>query len=144
MSVSHRLPQYHFDCLHTSAQEYEAIGSHFSVRPNIADRFSQLMSEIENFLLACTYEEACNFWQAIADLRQCLQKNSRQAKVPQFLTDSRKQRKFCRILEVLVDLSHPKLHLSEFPFVDAGDRSRFPQKQDHRRNSAHPHIATFR
>ena len=108
MSAPHHLPQRHLNLLPNPIPKT----SPFSVRPNIADRFSQLLNEIEFFLLTCTYEEICKFWQAIADLRHRLQKPVDSSEVPQFLTSRRKQRDFCRILEVLADLPYPKLHLS--------------------------------
>jgi hypothetical protein len=117
-----------------------------SVRPSIADRLSRLLQEIEAFLLASTYEEMCNFWKAIANLRQCLQNPSYQSEVPQFLTDRRKHRDFCRILEVLADLPYPKLHLSSQLSQQLSDRSRFQQTQQAHQYSAfgYPHLASFK
>ena len=96
--------------------------SQFAERPNISDRFVQLLEAVEDFLLNCTYAEMCNFWSAIADLRQKLQKYTQQSPVPSFLTSRRKQRDFCRILEVLADLPYPQLHLSNHLADKSGDR----------------------
>ena len=85
-----------------------------AIRPSMVDRFSQMLHEIEVFLLACTYEEMCNFWNAIANLRQYFQKISYPSEMPQFLNIRRKKRDYCRILEVLADLPYPQLHLSHY------------------------------
>ena len=77
-----------------------------------SDRLWRLLNEIESFLLTCTYDERCRFWNSINNLRQNFQKRTRQAEVPNFLNHRRRKRNFCRILEVLADLSYPKLHLS--------------------------------
>lgn len=108
MSAPHHLPQRHLDLISSSSPQRLP----FSVRPSIADRFSQVLHEIEVFLLACTYEEMCSFWKAIDNLRQYLQPPSHPSEMPQFLSTRKKQRDFCRILEVLADLPYPQLHLS--------------------------------
>jgi len=117
--------------------------SPFGIRPRIADRFSQLLHEIEAFLLACTYEEMCSFWDAIANLRQYLEKDLERAanysEVPQFLNNRRKKRDFCRILEVLADLSYPQMHLSHHLPKRSGDR-----RQPNRHAFVHPRLATQR
>ena len=86
------------------------------LRASIADRISQLVHEIEVFLMACTHEEMCSFWQAITHLRQYLHRNlhltGARSEIPCFLDCRRKNRDFCRILEVLADLNYPKMHLS--------------------------------
>jgi hypothetical protein len=121
--------------------------SQFGVRPNIADRFSQLLNEIEAFLYTCTYEEMCSFWNEIANLRQYLgkdlQKVANSSEVPQFLSSRRKQRDFCRILEVLADLPSPKLHRSHHLPKRSGDR-RHPNYQPNRHTFIDPHLATQR
>jgi len=146
MSAIHHLPQRHPPISPRSSSEAssrspylsgqtvsgQAIsGRPISMRPSIADRLSQLLHEIETFLLACTHEEMCKFWQAIAKLRQYLQNPTYQSEVPQFLTDRRKHRDFCRILEVLANLPYPKLHLSNNLTNDlshqTSDRSRLSQ-----------------
>lgn len=108
MSADHHLPQRHLNLLTNSSPKKPQV----FVRPCIAERFSQLLEEMEAFLLACTYDEMCNFWNATANLRQSIQKSSNRPEVPQFLTGRRKQRDFSRILEVLADLPYPQLHLS--------------------------------
>lgn len=130
MSAPHHLPQRHLRLIpsHPSERFQTAI------RPSIADRFSQLLHEIEAFLLACTYEEMCSFWNAIANLRQYLQKNSNSSEMPQFLTGRRQQRDFCRILEVLADLPYPKLHLSKH----------LSERADRRTHHVYPHLAIQR
>ncbi len=112
MSAHHRLPQRHLNLLPNSLSSKASKNLPLFIRPHIADRLGQLLDEIESFLLTCTHEETCSFWSAIANLRQCLQKCPSQSEVPQFLTGRRTQRDFCRILEVLADLTYPKLHLS--------------------------------
>lgn len=104
-------------------------GRPISMRPSIADRLSQLLHEIETFLLACNHEEMCKFWKAIAKLRHSFQNSAYQSEVPQFLTERRKHRDFCRILEVLADLPYPKLHLSSNLSSQVSDRSRFQETQ---------------
>jgi len=79
----------------------------------ISDRLSALVSEIEAFLRVCTYEEMCNFWDAITNLRHRLHKSPYSSEVPQFLSGRRQNRDFCRILEVLADLPYPQMHLSD-------------------------------
>jgi hypothetical protein len=86
--------------------------SPIDIRPSIGDRFASLLQEIESFLLVCSYEELCSFWEAIADLREYPPKVTTRLEVPQFLNTRKKQRNFCRILEVLADLPYPKLSLS--------------------------------
>jgi hypothetical protein len=83
-----------------------------ALRPPIADRIVQLLREIETFLTTCTYEEISSFWQAVSHLRQHLHRVTRRSEVPCFLDCRRKNRDFCRILEVLADLPYPKMHLS--------------------------------
>ena len=131
MSAPHHLPQRHLNLISSHPRQT----SQFGVRPSIADRFSHLLSEIESFLLACTYEEMCSFWNAIANLRQYLQKDVNSSEVPQFLNGRRKQRDFCRILEVLADLPYPHLHLSTQLSKSAGDRYQ---------HFAYPHLVTQR
>jgi hypothetical protein len=131
MSAPHHLPQRHLNLI---SGQYSQT-SQFGVRPSIADRFSQLLSEIESFLLACTYEEMCSFWNAIANLRQYLQKDTNSSEVPQFLNGRKNQRDFCRILEVLADLPYPQLHLSTHVAERASDR---------RRQHVYPHLVTQR
>lgn len=126
----------------------------FLERSNISDRFVQLLEAIEDFLLTCTYAEMCNFWNAIADLRQKLQKCTEQPQMPHFLTNRRKQRDFCRILEVLADL--PQLHLSDRLADKSGDRSNSQLSQSRQSQSrqsssrqsqytfANPHLAIQR
>ncbi|MBD2178467.1 hypothetical protein H6F42_16230 [Pseudanabaena sp. FACHB-1998] len=121
MSAIHHLPQRPSPLESSTSSR----SPHLAVRPSIADRLSQLLHEIEAFLLACTYEEMCNFWKAIANLRQSLKNSSCPSEVPQFLTDRRKHRDFCRILEVLADLPYPKLHLSSQLSSQFSDRHRF-------------------
>ncbi|MCY7333883.1 MAG: hypothetical protein LH649_14795 [Pseudanabaena sp. CAN_BIN31] len=117
--------------------------SPFGIRPRIADRFSQLLHEIEAFLLACTYEEMCSFWDAIANLRQYLEKDLERAancsEVPKFLNSRRKQRDFCRILEVLADLPSPKLRLSHHLPKRSNDR-----RHPNRHLFVHPHLSIQR
>ncbi len=145
MSASHRLPQRHLNLLPSPASQ----NSSFAVRPSVADRFSQLIHEIEVFLLACTYEEMCKFWNAIANLRYYLQNSAETSEVPQFLTGRRRQRDFCRILEVLADLPYPKMHLSSHLSTSSnlvGDRRTAQQTQLQPRHGsfAYPHLATQR
>jgi hypothetical protein len=139
MSAIHHLPQRHPPISPRSSSEVSSrspylsgqtiSGQTISGRPSIADRLSQLLHEIEAFLLACTHEEMCKFWKAIAKLRHCLQNSAHQSEVPQFLTERRKHRDFCRILEVLADLPYPKLHLSSNLSSQVSDRSRFQEAQ---------------
>jgi hypothetical protein len=135
MSAPHHLPQRHLNLI----SGHPSQTSQFGVRPSIADRFSQLLSEIESFLLACTHEEMCSFWNAIANLRQCLQKNTNSSEVPQFLNGRKQQRDFCRILEVLADLPYPHLHLSTNLAERSSDR-----RQQRQNSFAYPHLATQR
>ena len=130
MSAPHHLPQRHLKLIPSHPNER----LQFAIRPSIADRFSQLLHEIEAFLLACTYEEMCSFWNAIANLRQYLQKNSNSSEMPQFLNGRRQQRDFCRILEVLADLPYPKLHLSKH----------LAERADRRTPHVYPHLVTQR
>ena len=135
MSAPHHLPQRHLQLIPSHPIERSPQRSQFAVRPSIADRFSQLLHEIEAFLLACTYEEMCSFWNAIANLRQYLQKSSNSSEMPHFLNGRRQQRDFCRILEVLADLPYPKLHLSKHLAERVGDR---------RTHHVYPHLVTQR
>jgi hypothetical protein len=135
MSAPHHFPQRHLNQISSSLPSSPSQSSAFGVRPSIADRFSHLLDDIEAFLLACTYEEMCSFWNAIADLRQYLQKTTNPSEVPQFLNGRRKQRDFCRILEVLADLPYPKLHLSKRLAERSGDR---------RTHHVYPHLAAQR
>ncbi len=135
MSAPYHLPQRHLNLL-TSAPRPK---SQFWMRPSISDRLLQLLGEIEVFLLACTYEEMCNFWDAISNLRQHLQSQTRPAEMPQFLAGRRKQRDFCRILEVLADLPYPKLHLSHHLTARSGDQMRLQQS-----DFGYPHLAVQR
>ncbi len=135
MSATHHLPQRHLNLI---SGQYSQT-SQFGVRPSMVDRFSQLLSEIESFLLACTYEEMCSFWNAIANLRQYLQKDTNSSEVPQFLNGRKKQRDFCRILEVLADLPYPQLHLSTHVAERTG---RFTG--DRRQHHVYPHLVTQR
>jgi|GEM_PF-707268 len=137
MSAPHHLPQRHLNLIPSSTHKT----SQFFVRPHIADRLCQLLDEIEAFLWTCSYEEMCNFWNAISNLRQCIQKRPHQPQVPQFLTCRRKQRDFCRILEVLADLPYPKLHLSDHPVRRSGDRAKSQQLKPLQSAFAHPHFA---
>jgi len=107
------LPERHLNLLTNFATQKDQAHA----RPRIADRLWHLLDEIESFLLTCTYDEICKFWNAIDNLRQYFQKDSfqkqpQQSDVPKFLNHRRQKRDFCRILEVLADLSYPKLHLS--------------------------------
>jgi len=149
MSASHRLPQRHLNLLPSPAPQ----NSSFAVRPSVADRFSQLLHEIEVFLLACTYEEMCKFWNAIANLRHYLQDSSKPYAVPQFLTARRRQRDFSRILEVLADLPYPKMHLSSHLATNThlgganprGDRqTQWQSLGSQHRDFPYPHLATQR
>ncbi len=145
MSASHRLPQRHLNLLPNPSPQ----NSSFAVRPSIADRFSQLIHEIEIFLLACTYEEMCKFWKAIANLRHYLQNAADPSEVPQFLTGRRRQRDFCRILEVLADLPYPKMHLSSHLSASSnlvGDLQTAQPTQSLPRHGSlgYPHLATQR
>jgi hypothetical protein len=122
MSAPHHLPQRHLNLISSHPRQT----SQFGVRPSIVDRFSQLLSEIESFLLACTHEEMCSFWNAIANLREYLQRNTSSLEVPQFLNGRKQQRDFCRILEVLADLPYPHLRLSTQVTEGTGDRRQHP------------------
>jgi len=122
MSAPHHLPQRHLNLIPSHPSQRSSPKLQFPIRPSIADRFSRLLHEIEAFLLACTDEEMCSFWNAIANLRQYFQKKSNSSKMPQFLNGRRQQRDFCRILEVLADLTYPKLHLSKPLAEHVGDR----------------------
>jgi hypothetical protein len=124
MSAPKNLPKRHLNIISSSLPSSPSQTSQFEVRPSITDRFSHLLSEIESFLLVCTYEEMCSFWNAIANIRQCLQKTTNPSEVPQFLSGRRKQRDFSRLLEVLADLPYPKLHLSTQLAKHKGDRRR--------------------
>lgn len=113
MSAPHYFPERHLNVLTNFATQKDQA----HLRPRIADRLWHLLDEIESFLLTCTYDEICRFWNAIDNLRQYfqeddLQQQTQQAEVPNFLNHRRQKRDFCRILEVLADLPYPKLHLS--------------------------------
>lgn len=112
-------PQRHLNLLNKIPKPYQRqiVGSTFQIsqiasRKSIGDRLSALVIEIEAFLQVCSYEEMCNFWEAVSKLRQRLPKSPYSSEVPQFLTGRRQNRDFCRILEVLADLPYPKLHSS--------------------------------
>lgn len=135
MSAPHHLPQRHLNLI----SGHYSQTSQFGVRASIADRFSQLLSEIESFLMACTHEEMCSFWNAIANLRQYLQKDNNSSEVPQFLNGRKQQRDFCRILEVLADLSYPQLHLSTQVAERTGHST-----GDRREHHVYPHLVTQR
>lgn len=139
MSAPQYLPQRHLNLLTDSSLK----ASQEFVRPCIADRFLILLDDIEAFLFDCTYEEMCNFWNAITNLRVNLKKRLDQSAVPHFLTGRRKNRDFARILEVLADLSYPKLHLSSKIAERLSDRI---QAEMHSNQSAtdHPHFAAQR
>jgi hypothetical protein len=141
MSASQHLPQRHLNLIPRSSTNSPRQASQFGVRPSIADRFSQLLYEIEAFLFTCTHEEMCSFWNAIANLRQYLGKDLQGAanysEVPQFLNNRRKKRDFYRILEVLADLPHPNLHRSQHLPKRSGDRHKL-----NRHAFVHPHLAT--
>ena len=109
MSAPLYLSQRHLNLIPNSSVQTEKFGTRIS----IADRFSQLLHDIEAFLLACTYEEMCSFWNAIANLRHYLQASSNPSEMPQFLSGRRKKRNFNRILEVLADLTYPKMRPSQ-------------------------------
>jgi hypothetical protein len=124
MSAPHYLPERHHLKRHLPKRHLNLLTNftsqkHQDCRPaSIADRFCYLLDEIESFLLTCTYDEICKFWNAIDNLRQYFQnfqKRTQQSEVPNFLNHRRQKRDFCRILEVLADLSYPKLHLSNHP-----------------------------
>lgn len=111
MSAANYPPQHHPHQIPHSPPTRKA-----NLHPSLSDRLHYLLHEIESFLLACTYEEMCSFWKAIAQMRQYFQDlraYSLYADVPYFLSDRRKNRDFCRILEVLATLNYPKLHLSQ-------------------------------
>ncbi len=113
MSATNYLPQHHLNLIANSPPH---ATSKAASNPNLSDRLTYLLREIESFLLACTYEEMCSFWKSIANMRQYfhgLQTYSLCVEIPYFLSDRRKNRDFCRILEVLADLNYPKLHLSQ-------------------------------
>ena len=109
-------PQRHFPQRHLNVLPNFATPKHqASPRPNITDRLWHLLDEIELFLWTCTHDEICKFWNAIDNLRQYFQnfqKRTQQAEVPNFLNYRRQKRDFYRILEVLANLSYPKMHLS--------------------------------
>lgn len=112
-------PQRHLNLLNKTPPSYQrqVVGSTVPIsqiasRQSIGDRLLALVIEIEAFLRVCSYEEMCNFWEAVSNLRQRLPKSSYSSEVPQFLTGRRQNRDFCRILEVLADLPYPKLHSS--------------------------------
>lgn len=140
MSASHHLPQRHLNLLPSSVPQ----NSSFSVRPSISERFSQLIHEIEVFLLACTYEEMCKFWNAIANLRHCLQNCAYPSEVPQFLTGRRRHREFCRILEVLADLTYPQMHLSNHLAVGKGSKQTQTYPHSQQSDLGYPHLVTQR
>jgi hypothetical protein len=144
MSATNHLPQFHLNLLPESSNTV-TNGSAFSISPNVSDRFSQLLNVIEMFLLTCTYEEICKFWQAIDNLRHCLESSVNYSDVPQFLTDRRKQRDFCRILEVLADLSYPKLHssnhLSPHLAKNSGDRRNSQRTPPLDSDIGYPHLS---
>ncbi len=143
MSAPQHLPQRHLNLIPSSSTNSRSQTLQFGIRPSIADRFSRLLYEIEAFLLACTHEEMYSFWNAIANLRYYLLKDSQKAanssEMPQFLNSRRKKRDFCRILEVLADLPHPNLHRSHHLPKRSGDR-----RQPNYHPFAHPHLATQR
>jgi len=117
MSAPPYFPERHLPKRHLNLLTNLATPKHQPCpRLSIADRLSCLLDEIESFLLTCTYDEICRFWNAIDNLRQYFQKfqkqQTNQAEVPKFLNHRRQKRDFSRILEVLADLSYPKLHLS--------------------------------
>lgn len=142
MSAPHHLPQRHLNLLPNSAAATAPLKVPFSVRPNIAERFSRLLHEIEVFLQACTYEEICKFWKAIAHLRHCLQNCTYPSEVPQFLTIRRRQRDFSRILEVLADLTYPQMHLSSYVTQEVGNSDRKQSKlKEQAFPSIYPHLA---
>ena len=134
MSAHRHLPHRHLNLIPSSLPQKAPQNLAAVVRPHIAERLCQLLDEIESFLLACTYEEVCIFWNAIANLRQYLQKRP---DVPQFLTGRRTQRDLCRILEVLADLPYPKLHLSSH-------LSERPKSYQIKSQSAYPYSTTQR
>lgn len=140
-------PSHHHLNVTSSSTDLPRQTSEFDIRPSMVDRFSQLLHEIEAFLFACTHEEMCRFWNAIANLRQYLlkdlQKVANPSGVPQFLNNRRKQRNFCRILEVLADLPYPKLHRSHHLPKRSGDR-RQPNYHTFAYPHLNPHLATQR
>ncbi len=142
MSAHHYLPQRHLNLLPNSLPQKSSKNFPPLLRPHIAERLGQLLDEIESFLSACTHEERCSFWSAIALLRQCLQKKPNQSEVPQFLTGRRTQRDFCRILEVLADLPYPKLHLSSH--LSEPTNSHQINSYQIKSRFAYPHLATQR
>ena len=111
MSAPYYFPEPHLNVFtNFAAQKHQA-----SPRSNVTDRLWHLLNEIELFLGTCTYDEICKFWNAIDNLRQYFQnfqKRTQQAEVPNFLNHRRQKRDFYRILEVVTDLSYPKMHLS--------------------------------
>jgi hypothetical protein len=111
MSATHHLPRQNLQSMASLPCPKQSKRSPI-LRPHIADRILQLLCEIETFLITCTYEEISSFWQALSNLRQHLHRVTRQLEVPYFLDFRRKNRDFCRILEVLADLPYPKMHLS--------------------------------
>ena len=143
MSAYHRLSQIHLSLSPSSSPKY----SSFEVHPSLPDQFSQLIHEIEEFLLACTYDEMCKFWNSIANLRHYLHNSSNSYEVPQFLTARRRQRDFCRILEVLAYLPYPQMHLSSH--LSAKSNLVVDRRTDQQNNLyprygafAHHHLAT--
>lgn len=148
MSASPYLPQRHLNLIPNPAPQE----TQFSVRPSITERFSQLLREIESFLLACSHEEMRKFWHAISELRHGLQNCAVSSEVPQFLTGRRKQRDFCRILEVLADLPYPKMHLSNHLAPNSGHRDRMASQPNQLHQSqlrergvfAYPYLAVQR
>ncbi|MCA6586057.1 MAG: hypothetical protein ACK5EU_02055 [Pseudanabaena sp.] len=145
MSAYHRLSQIHLSLSPSSSPKY----SSFEVHPSLPDQFSQLIHEIEEFLLACSYEEMCKFWNSIANLRHYLHNSSNPHDVPQFLTVRRRQRDFCRILEVLAYLPYSQMHLSSHLSSRSNlelDRRTGQKNNLHPRYGAytHPHLATQR
>ncbi|OIP77127.1 MAG: hypothetical protein AUK48_04535 [Oscillatoriales cyanobacterium CG2_30_44_21] len=122
-------PQRHLSLLNkipqpNPCQKVGASTSRGSSRKSIGDRLLALVNEIEAFLKVCTYEEMCNFWAAVTDLRHRLHKSPYVSEVPQFLNGRRQTRDFCRILEVLADLPYPQMHLS-----NQGDRAAAARRQ---------------
>ncbi len=111
MSATHHLPRQNLQLITSPPCPNNSRRSP-ALRPHIADRIVQLLREIETFLITCTYEEINSFWQAVSHLRQHLHKIIRRSEIPCFLDYRRKNRDFCRILEVLADLPYPQMHLS--------------------------------
>ena len=111
MSATHHLPRQKLQSIASSPCPKSSKRSP-ALRPQIADRIVQLLLDIENFLATCTHEEINSFWQSISHLRQYLHRNIQRSEIPCFLDFRRKNRDFCRILEVLADLTYPQMHLS--------------------------------